>query len=114
MPTAPKARCYKCNRHGHLTSGLCQPCRNIYYGREYRQLKAAVLLPHIARFGHWCPGYKHASHKVPLRELTVDHRIPISRGGTTALRNLHVLCASCNKRKAGRGAMPRGAAQKQL
>lgn len=31
--------------------------------------------------------------------LTIDHRLPIARGGTNELDNLQVLCKSCNNRK---------------
>lgn len=33
------------------------------------------------------------------KELTLDHRIPISRGGTNADSNLQTMCVSCNKAK---------------
>ena len=33
---------------------------------------------------------------------TVDHRVPRSRGGTDALRNLVFACYSCNQRKRDR------------
>ena len=101
MPWSPKARCYKCNRQEALKSSLCQSCRNTYYGREYRRLKAVVLLNWIAEHGHVCPGHERDMHKVALRDLTVDHRVPISRGGRTELRNLGVLCLRCNSAKAG-------------
>ena len=37
------------------------------------------------------------------RDLTVDHIVPESRGGTLALENLQTLCRSCNSRKGTRG-----------
>lgn len=35
-------------------------------------------------------------------DLTVDHRAPVSRGGTNDPRNLLTLCFDCNRRKGGR------------
>ena len=35
-------------------------------------------------------------------DLTVDHIVPLVRGGTNELRNLQTLCRSCNSRKGGR------------
>lgn len=32
--------------------------------------------------------------------LTIDHRIPYSKGGTTEMSNLQTLCESCNQKKA--------------
>lgn len=29
----------------------------------------------------------------------VDHRVPKSRGGSDAAENVHLVCASCNRRK---------------
>ena len=38
----------------------------------------------------------------PLRDLTVDHVIPVCRGGTDDLDNLVPCCSSCNSKKSGR------------
>lgn len=35
-------------------------------------------------------------------ELTIDHIVPVSRGGTNAEHNLTTLCRSCNSRKGAR------------
>jgi 5-methylcytosine-specific restriction endonuclease McrA len=39
--------------------------------------------------------------------LTVDHRLPRSRGGTNALENLQTMCSPCNNAKGN--ALPAGA-----
>jgi len=50
----------------------------------------------------WCT-YCGKTH-----DLTLDHIVPLARGGTNAVTNLRVLCRSCNGRKqdgrGGRGA----------
>lgn len=40
----------------------------------------------------------HVSGKV--QKLTIDHVVPVSKGGTNRLANLRFRCASCNARKA--------------
>ena len=37
--------------------------------------------------------------KLPVRNLTVDHIRPFSKGGTERLTNLQLLCGSCNSMK---------------
>ncbi|BCL39052.1 HNH endonuclease [Nostoc sp. MS1] len=32
-------------------------------------------------------------------DLTIDHIIPLARGGKNDMSNLHTLCFSCNRRK---------------
>jgi 5-methylcytosine-specific restriction protein A len=36
-------------------------------------------------------------------DLTADHIVPLSQGGTNTMSNIRVLCRSCNSRKGGRG-----------
>jgi 5-methylcytosine-specific restriction enzyme A len=36
---------------------------------------------------------------VPARKLSMDHRIPISRGGMSERKNLVPSCKSCNNKK---------------
>lgn len=36
------------------------------------------------------------------RELTIDHIVPVSRGGTNVEENLQTLCRPCNSRKGAR------------
>ena len=36
------------------------------------------------------------------KNLVIDHRIPLSQGGTNDLDNLRTLCASCNAKEAWR------------
>ena len=33
------------------------------------------------------------------KNLTIDHIIPLSRGGTNALKNIQILCKTCNEKK---------------
>ena len=47
--------------------------------------------------GPVCPGYARPEH--PSRNLTVDHRIQISKGGLDVVENKAILCRSCNSRK---------------
>lgn len=46
--------------------------------------------------------------RLKLKTLTIEHIIPISRGGTNEDRNLTALCESCNKLKGNLLYMPSG------
>lgn len=66
-------------RHAH-TPGLTNP---LLFARD-RQLCA------------------YCGHQFPLRELSRDHVIPVSRGGLDAWTNAVTACRHCNTRKANR------------
>jgi 5-methylcytosine-specific restriction endonuclease McrA len=51
----------------------------------WRRLRAATF----ARYGHVC--YRCGGYAT-----TVDHAVPVARGGTHDLSNLRPACASCN------------------
>lgn len=55
------------------------------------QRKARARL--IREHGEWC------AFCGEVERLTVDHIIPLARGGNNEFRNLQLLCDSCNNRK---------------
>jgi 5-methylcytosine-specific restriction endonuclease McrA len=77
-----KRRCHHCGRR--VAVGNARD-----YGPEYRRLREMVL----ARDGYVCqldrPGCTGYA-------TTVDHIIPVSRGGTATLGNLRAACDHCN------------------
>jgi 5-methylcytosine-specific restriction endonuclease McrA len=46
---------------------------------------------------NYCCAYCYKPFSV--EELTIDHMIPLSRGGTNTIDNLVPACISCNSRK---------------
>jgi 5-methylcytosine-specific restriction endonuclease McrA len=45
---------------------------------------------------------QYCGRRFPTSELSIDHVVPISVGGTTTWPNVVCACTSCNKRKGGR------------
>ena len=59
------------------------------------------------RYGNWCPGYRRRGHAASLANpLTVDHKVPRSKGGSDHPSNLTVLCRHCNSRKRNKDPLP--------
>lgn len=48
---------------------------------------------------HMC---QYCAKKFPVRELTLDHVMPVSRGGGKSWENLVTACHTCNRVKASR------------
>ena len=59
----------------------------------------------LARDGHQC---QYCGRQFPLPQLSLDHVLPRSRGGTTTWENVVCACLGCNVKKGGRHP-PRGA-----
>jgi 5-methylcytosine-specific restriction endonuclease McrA len=41
----------------------------------------------------------YCGEKIPPKQLTMDHKVPISRGGRTTRGNVTPACKSCNTKK---------------
>ena len=65
-------------------------------GRQLRELRATVWDRSDGRC-HYCGKLPH-----PIRDFTVDHVVPISRGGNNDPRNLVACCVRCNSSKGAR------------
>ena len=71
--------------------------QRVYYLRDNMRKEARKKLPElIARDGN------HCQHCGTTEHITVDHIIPLARGGTNDLENLQLLCKFCNGRKGNR------------
>ena len=46
---------------------------------------------------------QYCGHKFPTSELSIDHVVPLSKGGRTCWTNVVCACTECNKCKGGRG-----------
>jgi hypothetical protein len=63
--------------------------------RRARELRASQWWKRRRDKGqcHWC------GRDVPSGELTMDHIVPISRGGRSTKNNVVTACKSCNNKK---------------
>lgn len=92
------SRCPRC-----ASSTKTEKNRRLRGTGEYQRARAALVAAHLERHGRWCPGFERSAHELTARQqLTVDHIVPLALGGTNDRGNLHVLCSSCNGRKAAK------------
>lgn len=63
---------------------------------EFNSKSREFFVQLVVRDGVGC------SHCGTLEHLTVDHIIPLARGGENELANMQILCKSCNSRKRDR------------
>jgi hypothetical protein len=61
-----------------------------------RVIPREVMLKVVRRDGQRC---SKCLRNVSDNEIEFDHIIPFSRGGTTTVENLRVLCRECNRKK---------------
>ena len=65
-------------------------------GEFPRRFRDEFREEHIERHGSYCPA---CDSTVPFENLSVDHIVPMSRGGRTSRANAAILCRRCNSRK---------------
>lgn len=74
----------RCLRGHEYTTGRCQRCRKAYASKAYR----AIPRPTMA-----CPECG------VVTVMTVDHVVPLAKGGTNEASNLRYMCLPCNVKK---------------
>jgi 5-methylcytosine-specific restriction endonuclease McrA len=69
-------------------------------GSEWRKVRDAAVAEYRAAYGDWCPGMVEIGHSAhPSTDLTGDHIIARSRGGTNDQANVRVACRRANSAK---------------
>lgn len=100
--------CKRCQREQTAAARKAKPAQySEYVRRKYRERQAAEgsgitegqKAAMFDEVGRMCPCCKRPEGAV---ELTIDHVIPISRGGRDSPDNMQVLCRGCNAFKGTR------------
>jgi hypothetical protein len=53
----------------------------------------------IETIGYQAKPCPYCSAPIDVLNMSIDHRVPVSRGGSLALSNLDAICADCNRLK---------------
>ncbi len=88
-----------CKIFGHICPVFFHqsPATETKESREYgRYISRRVMLQVVRRDGHIC---QICRVNVPDTELEFDHIIPVSKGGSSSVENIRVLCTKCNRKK---------------
>jgi len=73
--------------------------RLLFYDRLPRRSLRLNRHTVFARDGHRC---QYCGSRLPTSQLSLDHVVPRSRGGTTTWENVVCACMGCNVKKGGR------------
>lgn len=104
-----EGRCVRCGSRGSGGHSLCAACAEratVQWHRRQARLEAAgepLTLRQWREMKRAC-GYRclRCGRKEPEVLLTIDHVVPVSRGGTNGPSNIQPLCGECNSTKATR------------
>lgn len=92
----PKQKTAKASRKGlvHITRGQ----RAKLAGTIRANRRETIYKMMLKRFGGRCPCYVCGEHVSP-HEATLEHILPVSKGGTDEMDNLSISHQACNKRR---------------
>lgn len=83
----------------HFQVQVPRVVRLLFYDRMPRRTMRLTRHSVFARDGHRC---QYCDTRLPGSQLSLDHVIPRSRGGTTTWENVVCACLRCNVKKGGR------------
>lgn len=70
--------------------------RKKYRLRQYNKHRQKILSELIVEYGQKC---FYCAKDLLIEEITLDHVIPMSRGGSHKKENLRISCKECNLKK---------------
>lgn len=121
--------CKRCGTDDRYKSGGCKECKRIYYQENKKRIKIVKSIyelnnkdkkrarkqkrraikqnaPGSFTSKEWyniCELYDFhclsCNTQFDYEDLTIDHVVPLSRGGSNYIRNLQPLCGHCNSSK---------------
>jgi 5-methylcytosine-specific restriction endonuclease McrA len=108
-----------------IIKGVAYPEKESEY--EVRSASVSIRIPHVVRLAEYVKiprssvrfsrknvflrdqyTCQYCGRRFPASMLTLDHVIPISRGGMTSWKNVVTACKSCNNKKGNRTPMEAG------